>query len=610
MAKQSATANTQDAPVDIQPSVKEMHDLPLVLVIVVTAIFVMSVGIYIDRPYKGNASYLIGFSLIAFVYIGAFIRKAEGLMSRALWLWCGFGAIIFLIPTFISAMGWWGLNDKEVADMIITSLTWLLLPTCFLWMNKSAKTMEKERVKRNQDALREVGGSSSILCNITLKHLHALPTRLYGQETAERTLLKAAKAHDGMGGKPFSAVFCGASGVGKTQLAENLSRVLGMPLIQFNMGEISSGTGMDNSPGCESRLGRNSGKDVLIGMPTGYVGAEKGGLLTNALKRNRKGIFLFDEMEKAGSGIYDLFLNCLDKGWINDARGNRYDCSEATFIFTTNVARDVDPALPEAKIKDKMIRAGFRPELMGRINKAVVFKPLTPDVARDLTIQMFKSMGKSVALKSNKTLPTVEWKPQKAAVDFFLNDLGYEVYGVRAIQKAVKELWQEVMAKDAHKVVFYPCRHKAPKLAKGEIAIALGTAEPIDLAAMRKHVLAKVKGQDHAMDTIIDQLEIREMGMVAKAEQPEGTFLFTGPSGTGKTEMVKQVADFLGRKFIIFNMGNFKGENGVEAFFGPPPGYTGSEKGGSLLKLSWITQTQSSCLMRLKRHIQRFGMRL
>jgi len=63
--------------------------------------------------------------------------------------------------------------------------------------------------------------------------------------------------------------------------------------------------------------------------------------------------------------------------------------------------------------------------------------------------------------------------------------------------------------------------------------------------------MSRVKGQDHAADTIINQLAMRKIGLVAKKEQPQGTFLFTGPSGTGKTELVKALADHLGRKFLL-----------------------------------------------------------
>jgi len=593
MAKQQSMAmNSSNGMGGAQVKPRVMHDVPRILLlgcvvawgIIMTLHYFTNLSIII-YPYLEMSGLLL--TIPAIYFSVKRILQTQNILVRYLWLWGGLGSVVFF-SMVMTSLTMDGFTFSDLAFVVCYSYMVLLIPSAFLWMNKSEETLEKERLKKEALQNKKDGvkaGMRSPLRHLSLEQLHQVSNRLFGQEQAEKALLNAAKAHDGKGGKPFSALFCGASGVGKTQLAENVAQASGIKLTQFNMGEISGGTGMDNTPGEKSRLGRDMGKDALLGMPAGYVDSERGGLLTNALGEHPTGIFLFDEMEKAGSGIYDLFLNCLDKGWIKDARGKRYDCSGATFIFTTNVARDVDPELPETKIRDKMVRAGFRPELMGRINKAIVFKPLTPAAARELALSMFEQIGLTMKGEFKDAVPEIEWKPRNTAVDFFLNDLGYDVYGVRAIQKAVKELWVNIaeQSKDkTSKVVLFPCKHKAPKLARHELAMPLGKLEAIDLKALRKHITAKVKGQDHAVDTIIDQLEIREMGMVAKAEQPEGTFLFTGPSGTGKTEMVKQAADYLDRKFLVFNMGGFKDENGVNSFFGPPPGYAGSDKGGQL----------------------------
>lgn len=309
--------------------------------------------------------------------------------------------------------------------------------------------------------------------------------------------------------------------------------------------------------------------------------------MTNALKKYPDGLFLFDEMEKASPDLFTVFLNMLDRGFVNDARGNRHDCSQAIFIFTTNVGRDIDPSLPEAQVRDKMGRAGFAPELMGRMNKLIQFKPFTLEIAGKIATNNLKSELGRLLRKNGHTMvsPDIAWKPEKVALRAALGHLGYETYGVRVLQRFAKETARKAVNQhkdEFNRLTLFPAKHKAPHPAQGEVVLPVGREKVYDAKHLEAIMREQVKGQDQAIDVVLEQVEMREMGIIAKPDQPEGTFLLTGPSGTGKTQLVKAVAEATGRKLLRFDMGNFKDTNAVNAFFGPPSGYQGAEKGGQL----------------------------
>lgn len=403
--------------------------------------------------------------------------------------------------------------------------------------------------------------------------------KLLGQEDAEKKVKDAIAAWvEDAPESPLSILFCGPSGTGKTQMAENVAQMYGRPLTQFNMTEYAGGIGSH---------GGDMAKDKLLGMPAGYMESERGGLLTGALAQNPRGIFLFDEIEKASPSLFTIFLNMLDRGFVNDARGERFDCSEAIFIFTTNVGREISPDLPEAQVRKKMSRSGFAPELMGRFTRLIHFKPFSLDIAVKIAnAELQREFGRLINKRGfDMKVPQIVWEPAKVAQRAALEPLDYETYGVRVLQRFAKDTARTALdenGKSFRKLILYPIRHKAPRAGKDGAILPVGRAETYNAERLTTTMQKQVRGQDHAIEIVRKQLEMRELGIVAKKGQPEGTFLLTGPSGTGKTQLVKAVAEATGRKFLRFDMGNFKGDNGVNAFFGAPAGYVGSDKGGQL----------------------------
>lgn len=158
--------------------------------------------------------------------------------------------------------------------------------------------------------------------------------------------------------KPLASyLFMGPSGVGKTEVARVLSEALGMPLLRFDMSEYME----------KHAVAR------LIGAPPGYEGFAAGGALTNALRKNRRVVILFDEMEKAHKDVFDVMLQVIDAGRLTDNVGRVADFSEAIVIFTTNVGQpyflDKDMPFAEAQVwANKDLEATYRPEFLNRFN--------------------------------------------------------------------------------------------------------------------------------------------------------------------------------------------------------------------------------------------------
>ena len=191
-----------------------------------------------------------------------------------------------------------------------------------------------------------------------------LKTRVYGQNHILFDVangIKVAKIDKTVGidsEKPLASyLFMGPSGVGKTEVARVLSEALGMPLLRFDMSEYME----------KHAVAR------LIGAPPGYEGFEAGGALTNALRKNRRCIVLFDEMEKAHKDVFDIMLQVIDAGRLTDNVGRVADFSEAIVIFTTNVGQtfflDKDLPFEEAVVlANQDLEATYRPEFLNRFN--------------------------------------------------------------------------------------------------------------------------------------------------------------------------------------------------------------------------------------------------
>src|SRR5438094_1630225 len=156
---------------------------------------------------------------------------------------------------------------------------------------------------------------------------------VYGQDAAIEALASAILlSRSGLGSptKPIgSFLFSGPTGVGKTELAKQLGRIMGVPLIRFDMSEYME----------KHTVSR------LIGAPPGYVGFDQGGLLTDAIRKQPHAVLLLDEIEKAHPDVFDILLQVMDHATLTDNNGRQSDFRHVVLIFTTNAgARDLTAA--------------------------------------------------------------------------------------------------------------------------------------------------------------------------------------------------------------------------------------------------------------------------
>jgi len=153
---------------------------------------------------------------------------------------------------------------------------------------------------------------------------------VYGQNAAIEALASSILlARSGLASptKPIgSFLFSGPTGVGKTELAKQLARIMGVPLIRFDMSEYME----------KHTVSR------LIGAPPGYVGFDQGGLLTDAIRKQPHAVLLLDEVEKAHPDVFDILLQVMDHATLTDNNGRQADFRHVVLIFTTNAgARDM-----------------------------------------------------------------------------------------------------------------------------------------------------------------------------------------------------------------------------------------------------------------------------
>lgn len=241
-----------------------------------------------------------------------------------------------------------------------------------------------------------------------------LKQRVFGQDEAvsrvldilKRSALGLTSAHQKKASSAPRGVlyFAGPTGVGKTEMAKAITELVfsdERALIRFDMSEFQD----------------DHAKIRLIGAPPSYVGFGAGGELTNAVMQRPHSIILFDEMDKAGSQVYDLFLQILSDGRLTDGSGRTVEFTDTLIIFTSNqgVAAagnllDLDMTDPaqasryERTIMDA-VKGHFterlnRPELLGRLgDNIVVFNPIHGAEAVNLASKFIEAILSNIRIR-------------------------------------------------------------------------------------------------------------------------------------------------------------------------------------------------------------------
>jgi ATP-dependent Clp protease ATP-binding subunit ClpA len=200
---------------------------------------------------------------------------------------------------------------------------------------------------------------------------------IFGQDKAVNELAMAIKlARSGLrtADKPIgSFLFSGPTGVGKTELAKQLAKVMGVEFLRFDMSEYSE----------KHTVSR------LIGAPPGYVGVDQGGLLTDQVRKNPHAVLVLDEIEKAHPDLFNILLQVMDHATLTDNNGRKADFRNVVIILTTNAgAREMKEkslgfgersSIDPTKAKQAIERA-FAPEFRNRLDAWIVFGPLTKEI--------------------------------------------------------------------------------------------------------------------------------------------------------------------------------------------------------------------------------------
>ena len=194
---------------------------------------------------------------------------------------------------------------------------------------------------------------------------------VFGQDQAIDTLSSAIKmSRSGLGNneKPIGCfLFAGPTGVGKTEVTRQLSRIMGIELVRFDMSEYME----------RHTVSR------LIGAPPGYVGFDQGGLLTEAITKTPHAVLLLDEVEKAHPDVFNLLLQVMDHGTLTDNNGRKADFRSVILVMTTNAGADriSRPSIGFTQQDHsgdavEILKRLFSPEFRNRLDAIVQFKSL------------------------------------------------------------------------------------------------------------------------------------------------------------------------------------------------------------------------------------------
>jgi len=260
---------------------------------------------------------------------------------------------------------------------------------------------------------------------------------IFGQDEAIDNLssaIKLSRAGLKEEGKPIgSFLFSGPTGVGKTEVCRQLSSILGVELIRFDMSEYME----------RHTVSR------LIGAPPGYVGYDQGGLLTESITKHPHSVLLLDEIEKAPPEVFNLLLQVFDHGTLTDNNGRKADFRNVIIIMTTNAgAQEMSRRSIGFQNQDhstdgmEVIKRMFTPEFRNRLDGIIQFGALTKDVIKTVVDKFLVEI--QVQLDDKKVQLDVEDEARE-----WLAENGYdEKMGARPMQRLIQNRIKKELAED------------------------------------------------------------------------------------------------------------------------------------------------------------------
>ena len=251
---------------------------------------------------------------------------------------------------------------------------------------------------------------------------------VYGQDSAIHALssaIKLARAGLRQPEKPIGCyLFSGPTGVGKTEVAKQLARVMGVELLRFDMSEYME----------RHTVSR------LIGAPPGYVGFDQGGLLTDGVDQHPHCVLLLDEIEKAHMDLFNILLQVMDHGKLTDHNGKKIDFRNVVLIMTTNAGAS-DAARESIGFgrgkregeDEEAIKRLFTPEFRNRLDATITFAPLNRSTI-DRVVEKFVLELESQLIDRDVTF---DLTPEATR---WLGEKGYDdAFGARPLARVIQE---------------------------------------------------------------------------------------------------------------------------------------------------------------------------
>jgi len=232
---------------------------------------------------------------------------------------------------------------------------------------------------------------------------------------------------------PKNILMIGPTGVGKTEAARQLAKIMGVELVRFDMSEYMEKHSVSR----------------LLGAPPGYVGYDEGGQLTESVRRKPYSVILFDEIEKAHPDIFNILLQVMDHGKLTDANGREADFRNVILVMTTNAgaaqsARRSIGFTEQDNSTDalEVIRKAFAPEFRNRLDAIINFKSLDMPVILMVVDKFILELEEQLALKGvgiTVTKGAREW----------LAEQGFDPkMGARPMKRVIQEQIKRPLADD------------------------------------------------------------------------------------------------------------------------------------------------------------------
>ncbi len=362
-------------------------------------------------------------------------------------------------------------------------------------LQKKIEEARKKSAKKNKDGwpkvdIKDIATVVSQWTNIPVGNLAAeeieqltdlenvLKARIIGQDEAVHAVasaIKRSRVDIGSPDRPMgSFLFLGPTGVGKTELAKVLAQEVFKDkdaLIKIDMSEF---------------MERHS-VSRLVGAPPGYVGYEESGKLTEAVRRKPYSVVLMDEIEKAHPEVTNILLQVLEDGFLTDAKGRRVSFKNTIVILTSNIGTEAlnkqasvgftkgAAAMDYETVREQVleqVKKSFRPEILNRFDKIVVFRPLTPEAIRAI---VDLQLGDLMARLDKQKITLKVGDDAKN----FLAERGFEPeLGARPVRRLIQTMIEDPLAEGI----------LSKEFGKGNAITIASSVEGLKLTKVRKAV--------------------------------------------------------------------------------------------------------------------------